>query len=750
MNPDSKNWQQLQELFHLAGEAPEPDAALAAACDDPELRQRVLDLLTAGDESPPAAFHPSGPPQEGSVGPYSLIRLIGSGGMGSVYLAERKTAGTTQRVALKLLAPHAAGPSFVERFEREQRILASLEHPRITRMLDAGLGSNGQPYLAMEYVNGVPIDQYCDDHALDIATRLRLFEQACDAVEYAHRKLVVHLDLKPSNILAGDGGLIKLLDFGTAKLMSADGEFTVTLMATPCYASPEQLRGAPPTTACDIYALGVLLFELLTGRRPMQNSASGVIDRALNEREPERLESAVTRAAAGRRGVNESRLRAMLAGDLSTIVTKCLQPRPEERYASVSALNDDIARYLSGRPVLAQKQTTLYQLRKFVRRHRGSVAATGLIVVAMTAATVISIRSARSASLERDRAERVTRFFEDVLNAADPSSSVQVASERKLVDVLATASNRLQAGFADDPGILSELHGTIGRTYMGLGKMEAAQAEVKASIANIDALDDNPRKKAYVMHVAARLDYEMGHAAMAESKERQAVALYDQVSRAKFDPASYSTLLNNLGLFQRAQNEPAEAQQSFERALRALETLRNPPAFEAGLLHHNLGALALDAGNLSAARREIPLAIAKFSSLPTPPAFIASDEANLAAIGRIDGHPEASLELLEKAVNDATRLAGQDHPITTNARIALDLQKSLMGRREGLESELTLLVEQARRPGFRTSLAGALEALGHVRTTSGHTKEGESLLREALSIREKQPKAVYFLAESEE
>jgi len=254
MTQDSANWKLLQDLFHLAEATPEADRerVLTEKCPDEELRHRALSILKASSVEEAESASAAPPQLNGKIGPYSLIRLLGSGGIGSVYLVERMAGGALQRSALKVLAPHAAGPSFIERFHREQHILASLDHPNITRMLDAGLTETGQPYLVMEWVDGVHLDAYCDAHNLDVDQRLRLFLRVCDAVAYAHRNLVVHLDLKPSNILVTSDGTVKLLDFGTSKLIQPDTLFTTTVMATPAYASPEQLRNEPVTTACDV------------------------------------------------------------------------------------------------------------------------------------------------------------------------------------------------------------------------------------------------------------------------------------------------------------------------------------------------------------------------------------------------------------------------------------------------------------------------------------------------------------------
>ncbi len=446
MPTESENWETLQSLFHLIAEAPVPDREriLAQACPDPELCRLALEIFTAGENPPEPTHHPDAAyidpgtidsvhilttGQNGSrIGPYTLLRLLGSGGIGSVYLAERIVNGSPLQSALKVLAPHAAGPAFVERFLREQKILASLVHPNITRMLDAGLSETGQPYLVMEYVEGDHLDVWCDARTLPIPDRLRLFLRVCDAVAYAHRNLVVHLDLKPSNILvAGEvpqRATVKLLDFGTSKLLQQDALTTGTVMATPAYASPEQLRNDPNiplTTASDLYSLGVILFELLSGRRPGgKASVAAMMERAISEREPERLTHSITSEAAQRRGgLSETRLRQLLRGDLATIVAKCLAPRPKDRYPGIDALAEDIRRALDGRPVLARPQTTVYLISKFLRRNQKGAIAAAMVFLAILASLGYAEWRQQQAIREGQRAMRMQTFLYRLLYLAN-------------------------------------------------------------------------------------------------------------------------------------------------------------------------------------------------------------------------------------------------------------------------------------------------------------------------------------------
>jgi serine/threonine-protein kinase len=435
MNRDSENWEQLQALFHLAENTPdsEIDAVLHAACSDPDLCRRAKSLILAARTNPEAPTLSGMPKLNGRIGSYSVVRHLGSGGIGAVYLVERIVGGTVQRAALKVLSLHAAGPFFTERFAREQHILASLDHPNITRMLDAGMGENGEPYLVMEYVAGSHIDVFCDDHALGITERLQLFLRICEAVSYAHRNLIVHLDLKPSNILISEAeGAVKLLDFGTSKLIQDDSLLTTTVMATPAYASPEQLRNEAVTTSCDIYALGAILFELLSGRRPNKDTSVAImIERSIKELPPEPLPDAVTEDAAGHRGLTMTRLRSQLGGDLATIVAKCLSARPKDRYATVDALLTDVQRYLAGRPILARPQTTTYRIGKFVRRNRKSVSVAVLASLLLVASLGYAAWRQEQAFRAGQRALQMQNFMYRLFKLANsnymgkPAATVQ-------------------------------------------------------------------------------------------------------------------------------------------------------------------------------------------------------------------------------------------------------------------------------------------------------------------------------------
>ena len=540
---DTTNWETLQDLFHLAENTPpaERDQFLAAHSPDAALRQQVIAMLQAADKLDTPKSATNRQPETKQIGPYTLVRCIGSGGMGTVYLVTRNAAGLQQRAALKILAPHAAGPSFIDRFHREQQILAALDHPNITRMLDAGLGENGQQYLVMEFVDGQPLDAYCNQNRLTIEQRLRLFTQVCGAVDYAHRNLIVHLDLKPSNILVTADGTPKLLDFGTSKLLSLDGRFTSTYSATPSYASPEHLRNEAVTTACDVYSLGVILYELLTGTRPTRDaSIATVIERALEDRPAPPLSANITTETASARATNEAELRTQLSGDLSTIVNKALANQPHARYGSVNALAADIERYLAHQPILARPQTTLYWLGKFVRRHRQGVVFATLLVAALAGAIIYAFAAQRRAVEEAARAARTQTFMNQLFRLANSNyAGKQVSS---LNDFLALGL-KMAPVLAPDKRQLSEIEDSLAVSTHDSGNLKDAIPAFEKSLADARAAND-VNSEVESMAYLTSLYFDNGDSDRAEKIGREAVA---KASNTGVSARSKAEALTQLG-----------------------------------------------------------------------------------------------------------------------------------------------------------------------------------------------------------
>jgi non-specific serine/threonine protein kinase/serine/threonine-protein kinase len=426
MQPDRRN--RIKDVFQaVVDEPPQARAGLLdRACgEDAELRREVEELLGFAEDD---AFlgapigdvtgAPADPNAGRRLGAWRTLRELGHGGMGSVYLAERVDGEFTQQAALKVIRRSLIDADLERRFRNERQVLASLEHPHIARLLDGGVGDTGEPFFAMEYVDGAPLMTYADREQLGIRARLEIFRRICAAVAYAHGRLVVHRDLKPSNVLVTADGEPKLIDFGLAKLLDAGtgGDRTVTRLRafTPAYASPEQVQGGQVTTASDVYSLGVVLFELLTGRTPYEVGGGSFAEllRRLESVEPTRPSVMLKRGAAdGGARTTRPYAAADLHGDLDNIILMALRREPERRYASAAALGDDVQRYLDGRPVAAHPDSTAYRARKFLRRNAASVALATVAVVAVLAGLGVSIWQAAIARQQRDLA---TRRFEDV------------------------------------------------------------------------------------------------------------------------------------------------------------------------------------------------------------------------------------------------------------------------------------------------------------------------------------------------
>ncbi|GAB5535107.1 MAG: hypothetical protein Rubg2KO_13560 [Rubricoccaceae bacterium] len=498
-DPSPARWSRIQAVFDAIVELPRPEqaAALDVACQtldhqlDAELRAEVQALLDA--DAAASGLDLSAPERAAELvtdddtasgtafGPWQVEREIGRGGMGAVYLVARADGAYTQHAALKRLTH--AGPRHAERFRQERQILARLEHIGIARLLDGGVTPpapgvpEGAPYLVMEYVEGEPLTRYADTHQLDVEARVRLFRHVCDALGYAHRHLVVHRDVKPSNVfVADDGGTphVKLLDFGVAKLMEDDphADLTQTGLAhlTPEYAAPEQVEGGPITAATDVYALGVLLYELLAGQRPYEierPTLSSIVEVVCH-----------TRPAAPSEVAEGDRPRE-LRGDLDTIVMKALAKESERRYASALELGADLGRYLDGHPVVARSPTVAYRARRFAGRHRAPlVAGAFALVVALAALTTAAVRVTQERDLAQQAAEEAEAIAEvqgDILEVLSPAfraemdTSSQDARAPSIIDVVDQTLDRVEAAYEENPAVLARSLATLASTLMERG-----------------------------------------------------------------------------------------------------------------------------------------------------------------------------------------------------------------------------------------------------------------------------------------
>ena len=650
--------QSLRELFEAVIElAPAERAAfLDERCADPALRAQVERLLAADTDA--AALFSGGAraaaaaigdaaladalPPGSRIGPFELVAVLGEGGSSTVFRARREVQGVQQNVALKVLRRGLYSPDAQRQFRRERQALGQLQHPGIARLIEGGVTDNGLAYIALDLVEGKPITDYAREHRLGLRERLGLFVQVCRAVEAAHRALIVHRDLKPSNVLVTGDGQVKLLDFGIAKLLDRDDETQTRLPAfTPAYAAPEQRDGRMVTTATDVYALGILLGELVTGQRLAGGSG----------RTPS---SQVTRdAAPGVLPAPVQITRRSLRGDLDNIVLKAIDVEPERRYASAGALAEDIGRMLEGRPVAAHPPSRLYRARKFIQRHRGGVAASVLFLLALVTACGIAIWQAKvardaahTAEREAARANATKDFLVRVFRASDPRIAAQDKPRGEITakELLDLNAPRIDKDFADDPDTQIDLLGVTASIYHAFDDQERYQVlhrqqlelarkrygdlhpiviadliddasdasnrdEFKQAVQLLDQIDpllhraglDNSTLRARWWLVRSdALSSEFATQAERDTALHNAVDLY-----AKVAPESngYVDALNALGSEQSGQMNDVEAAKSFSRAIEIAE--RAPDRDDAGLqqLYGNLASALLYQGDFDGAER---------------------------------------------------------------------------------------------------------------------------------------------------
>jgi eukaryotic-like serine/threonine-protein kinase len=591
------------------------------------------------------------------VGPYVLLSQIGRGGMGSVWLAERSDGYPRRKVALKL--PHLGWtPGLAERVERERDILASLEHPNIARLYDAGLDALGRPYLALEYVDGTPIDRYAAKLALSVRERLVLFLQVAEAVAHAHAHLVVHRDLKPSNILVTGKGEVRLLDFGIAKLLlsgeiSAEASELTNVSGralTPEYASPEQIRGQAIGTASDVYSLGVVAYELLTGKRPYSLGKAGVLGLA------DAIMAANVPLAS--RSIDDAAIRKQLSGDLDSILNKALKKEPAERYATVAAFADDLRRHLDDTPVLARPDTLRYRARKFVARNALAVAAASAVLLAVLAGSAAALWQARMARAEATRADETKNFALSIFRAAETPRGGGAATTA--VDLLLAAQRRIATELKDKPDVAVELMTSIGESLASQSKLEqAADLLRKAVDLGRSRVGADDRRTLEAESALGTVLLDSGHF-------DEAIALLTEtVKRARRVGASGALIgaLVDLGASQIAKGEYDDGIANTRAAVDLVEAggAGEDKALAASVwLTHSYALLQAGRPGLTAAAlRAIELDRAQSDGRMTGNTL---DARNFYARGlAMDGRLREALAIFEPLLDDAIRFYGPDH-----------------------------------------------------------------------------------------
>lgn len=507
MNMDPVNWIAVKRLLDevLLLEPSRRRSFLESAAESPEIISEVESLLKADGQSADfmtvdveeltkdllAEDQTESAMIGQRFGIYEIRRELGIGGMGAVFLAERADGEFDRKVAIKMLKRELNVSTLRRNFSREREILARLEHPNIARLLDAGKTDDGVPFLVMEYVEGVPIDQFCKTAGLSLAARLKLFNKVCDAVSFAHRNLIVHRDLKPSNILVTQLGEPKLLDFGISKLLDADENAPVTILGamTPDYASPEQIKGEPVSTASDVYSLGVVLFKMLTNSLPIRltGKTNGELIRTATEDDPAIPSSAVDRSADGDATMSADFIARSLKGDLDNIVLKALSKEPERRYQTIEQFSADIWRHLDGMPILARPATRSYRAGKFIKRHKIPVVALVLIFLSLMGGTAVAMWQARRAEAhaldsaietekareEQRKSAKVTKFVSKIFGYANPgwfAEGAKTQGKARVIDVVEELSSKIDDEFPNEPDVAAELHSTFAGIFHWVSK----------------------------------------------------------------------------------------------------------------------------------------------------------------------------------------------------------------------------------------------------------------------------------------
>ncbi len=490
LDMDQKYFRRLETMFHAALQLPrgfERDAFLERECTGkPEAHSQVLALIQA-DEQPvfaPAAVTEESPaPAElPSFGVFQADEILGRGGSGVVYLAHRTDGHFEQAVAVKALLPEAAAGVFHEGFLRERRILAALHHPGIAQVLDGGFRPDGAPYLVMEYIEGRRIDTYCRERRLSLSERIALFLTVCDAVAFAHRHLVVHLDLKPSNILVTADGRAKLLDFGTAKILDASDNSVTQSMATPRYASPEQLRGERASVASDIYSLGIVLAELVTGKWPLGDPDSRIqtLRRAAENVPPRPLAPQVTAEQAVSCRMPLSQLQRAISGDLGAVLLKALEAQPDRRYRSVDEFAQDLRNFAAGLPVLARPQTHSYRAARFLQRNRGAVASASLVALVILVLGAYAWIQQRRSVEEGRRAQQLNSYLMRLLQSTNPSFGGR--RDQTVGELVELALSQADSMLADQPAAKAELGLMAGGHQVFTSGLSAATATLSSAV----------------------------------------------------------------------------------------------------------------------------------------------------------------------------------------------------------------------------------------------------------------------------
>jgi len=732
------------------------------------------------------------------VGAFRVLEKIGAGGMGVVFLAERAEGGFDQRVALKLLAHGTGDPGAIRLFERERRLLSKLEHPGIARLVDGGLTDDGRPWFAMEYIEGESIEQFANTRQLGIAHRIKLFLQACDALDYAHRQLILHRDIKPTNLLVDNSGAVRLVDFGLGRIFDPDqvSDANTTLAAgrmTPGYASPEQARGEPVTIASEVYQLGLVLHLLLTGELPYRMDGRNAFEIAtkISEttiRPPSERWRAPGAAERAERmtGHGVESLQRRLRGDLDNIVLTALARQPDKRYASAAALSEDLRRHLARIPVKARAATRSYRLARFVQRNGLAVAASVALVAVLAGSAILLGLQARDLATERDRAtteagrarleaaksRQVSDFLVELFRAADPAAAM--GRQTPVGELLDRGQQEIEA-LEDQPAVQAELLRTMADVNTALGEFDRAAALLEQALTAIERVPDAPAaQRAQIVLAQARNlfdrgDYEPAEAtvgAMIGATADLPAALVERAMTLKADiqqatgrlDEARDTLLKlvderkadaapdeldaeiarSLAIVYARQSRMVLAIEQFRQALEIRRTLHGNEHPETTGALGNLGTALLMAGRIEEGRQVVA------QTLEIEQRILGPDHPGLAdwlqSLGSASaelGELEAAADYHERGLAIREASLGEDHPDTLSSRYSLALALAGLGRENEALEALGRVLDKRRESLGEThpGVANALHAIGVIECRQRRFDECKRSLESALNMR---------------
>jgi eukaryotic-like serine/threonine-protein kinase len=695
------------------------------------------------------------------LGAYQIVRELGHGGMAVVFLAERADQEFRKRVAIKMVKLGVESKEVLSRFRNERQTLAALDHPNIVKLLDGGSTEEGWPFLVMEYVEGIPIDEYCDKHLLSVTERLELFRAVCSAVQHAHQNLVIHRDLKPGNILVTKDGVPRLLDFGIAKILNPE-YFQAPLVTkgdwrpmTPEYASPEQVRGETITTASDIYSLGVLLYHLLCGRRPYRRTTTSWLEvgRQVCEEDPERLSTAVFRVeqpsgeAANGEGavspetVSQARrtkpdeLRRRLRGDLDTIVLKALRKEPQQRYSSAEQFSSDIGRHLRHEPIIAGSASTAYRLQKYVRRHRAGVAAAAGLLAILIAFAVVQALQLRRTTRERDRANRIADFMTSMFKVSDPGQAR--GNSIRAREILDKAANNIDKGLASDPDLQAQMMEVMGSVYDNLGLYAPAETllrhgyETRQKILGPENQDTLRSGRFLAWNLERR-----GRDAEAEKLQRQTL----ESDRRVLGKENLETfrVTNDLTWTLQQEGHYAEAEKLARDALDMERRILGPEDHDTLRAMGNLGWILGREGRYAEAEKlqREALDIRRRVLGPDEPDTLSTMN-NLGISLRHEKRLAEAEQLYREMLGISRRVLGPEHPLTLRAMNNLGnvlFDEKLYAEAEKLHREILEVRQRVLGPQHPETLS-TVANLANALAAEGKYVEADKLTREALDAR---------------